>query len=194
MKPSRRQQRFDRARGEDWLRTLATHHPEAAHVIRELDKVLKQKQAVSRGEPKMIDSEKHFPPGEYYLGDLCYVLGQDQGTWDQICDALFAAYDRGEHATTLFLHETPVWLARTAYGDGVYYDAHGRGYAVDSGTIGLCPTSLCTATALAELDDTLGQVITMAHDFHPTWDHGVFSIGTVTIDTRGETTEEGERQ
>jgi hypothetical protein len=133
----------------------------------------------------------HFPRGEYWIGDLCYVLGQDQGTWDQIGDALCAAFNRGEHVATLFLRGTPVWLARTAYGDGVYSDQHGRSYAVDSGTIGLCSTSLCTATSLAELGDTLGQVITMPRNFHPTWDHGVFVIGTVTIDTRGEATEEG---
>jgi hypothetical protein len=70
MKPSRRQQRFDRARGEDWLNTLATRHPEAVQVIRELDRVLKQKQAVSTKEPCMpeliMPGGRRVNPDQFY--------------------------------------------------------------------------------------------------------------------------------
>jgi hypothetical protein len=112
MKPSRRQQRFDRARGEDWLNKLATHHPEAVQVIRELDRVLKQKQAVSTKEPCMAELSmpggRHVNPEQFYRHALAtakanhaYVEGtRSASTARQMArEALGEAYSSNSQAT-----------------------------------------------------------------------------------------------
>jgi hypothetical protein len=75
-------------------------------------------------------------PGEYYIGDLCYVLG------DNIYDNIFGGtgYEMGiytEKATgRTFL------VNSTAYGDGCYRGDDGNEFCVDAGIIGICSKSL----------------------------------------------------
>jgi hypothetical protein len=84
-----------------------------------------------------------------------------------------------------------VWMAGTAYGDGVYEDRQGRSYGVDSGTIGLMPVVLCSPRGLARTTlDELGHVITFPQGCEPRCDNGLFRIGHLTIDTRGTEEEE----
>ncbi len=77
-----------------------------------------------------------LPAGEYYIGDLCYVLG------DNVYDNIFGGtgYEMGiytEKATgRTFL------VGSTAYGDGEYPGSDGKKFAVDAGIIGICPKSL----------------------------------------------------
>jgi hypothetical protein len=71
--------------------------------------------------------------GKYYIGDLCYVLDDDE--WDEVCsiiikgnnffDGEFVLEDGREFA-----------IYSTAYGDGEYNDYYGNSYSVDSGSIG----------------------------------------------------------
>ena len=77
-----------------------------------------------------------IPAGTYYIGDLCYALGND------IYDNIFGGtgYCSGiyeEKATKrLFL------VAGTAAGDGMYPGSDGNEFAVDAGIIGICSSSL----------------------------------------------------
>lgn len=77
-----------------------------------------------------------IPAGTYYIGDLCYALGDD------IYHNIFGGtgYFSGiyeEKATKrIFM------LAGTAYGDGEYPGSDGNKFAVDAGIIGICSASL----------------------------------------------------
>ena len=74
-----------------------------------------------------------MPAGKYYIGDLCYVMSDDE--WEEFCsitidgnnvrDGEFQLGDGRRFATYT-----------TAYGDGVYHDQYGHSYSVDAGLIG----------------------------------------------------------
>jgi hypothetical protein len=74
-----------------------------------------------------------MPAGKYYIGDLCYVMTDEE--WDEFCsitidgqkviDGEFQLSDGRRFATY-----------GTAYGDGVYHDQYGHSYSVDAGLIG----------------------------------------------------------
>jgi len=74
-----------------------------------------------------------MPAGKYYIGDLCYVMTDEE--WEEYCtlttdgtkfvDGEFQFKDGRAFATY-----------GTKYGDGVYYDEYGFSYSVDSGGIG----------------------------------------------------------
>ena len=73
-----------------------------------------------------------MPAGRYYVGDLCYVMHPQ---WNEFCDLTIKDNKclDGEFELSngvKFAH------SRTAYGDGVYEDLHGREYHVDAGLIG----------------------------------------------------------
>ena len=66
--------------------------------------------------------------GEYYIGDLCYVMNDQE--WDEVCDnglcdGEFTLKDGRKFA-----------LYSTAYGDGVYPTSIGGSCCVDAGSIG----------------------------------------------------------
>ena len=74
-----------------------------------------------------------MPAGKYYVGDLCYVMSDDE--WEEFCsitidgnnvrDGEFQLGDGRRFATYC-----------TAFGDGVYHDQYGHSYSVDAGLIG----------------------------------------------------------
>jgi len=74
-----------------------------------------------------------MPAGKYYIGDLCYVMSDDE--WEEFCsitidgqkviDGEFQLSDGRRFATYC-----------TAFGDGVYHDQYGHSYSVDAGLIG----------------------------------------------------------
>ena len=77
-----------------------------------------------------------LPAGEYYIGDLCYVLG------DNVYDNIFGGtgYESGTYEEKgtgrVFV------VNSTAYGDGMYPGSDGNEFAVDAGIIGICSKSL----------------------------------------------------
>lgn len=126
-----------------------------------------------------------MPAGNYYVGDLCYVLHDE---WDEVCeltikgnrclDGEFVLKDGRRFATY-----------GTALGDGEYRDQYGKKYGVDAGLIG--------CILLSDVDQTNdsnflhgGQVIEFPYDFttqggradDPDWD-GVIRFGSVMIET-----------
>ena len=76
-----------------------------------------------------------LPGGRYWIGDLCYVMGNH---WDEVCDLLFA--DRSDNGCNQGIFQlkngTKFVMFNTAYGNGSYTDLDGRVYGVDSGSIG----------------------------------------------------------
>lgn len=126
-----------------------------------------------------------MPAGEYYIGDLCYVMTDEE--WNEFCsitidgmkciDGEFSLKDGRRFATY-----------GTAYGDGVYHDQYGHSYAVDAGLIGCILTKDIKAEKYENLLD-LGAVMTFDSSFvtsggrgEKDWE-GVIQFGHVMIET-----------
>jgi hypothetical protein len=116
--------------------------------------------------------------GKYYVGDLCYVLGD---RWDEVCDLIIK-----DHVCLDGVFElkdgTQFAIYGTAYGDGFYSDQYANGYPVDSGSIGCVLVDSITS---GELDESLGNVIDFDDDFTTSSDSGIIYIGEIEIDTEG---------
>jgi hypothetical protein len=117
-----------------------------------------------------------FPAGQYYVGDLCYVMYPE---WDELCDIMFSEDDYLEGELTV--QNKRIFLASTAYGDGNYADNVGRAYGVDSGSLGIIAVENIAESELPNLND--GHVIEFTTDFIVTAQHGRFNFGGILIDT-----------
>ena len=73
-----------------------------------------------------------MPAGEYYVGDLCYVMSD---RWDEFCNITISGNECMNGEFTL---SDGVRFASygTAHGDGLYEDNFGNEYPVDAGLIG----------------------------------------------------------
>ena len=119
-----------------------------------------------------------FEPGDYYVGDLCYVLRNE---WDEVCSLTIKEHSCLDGVFTL-ANGTKFATYGTAYGDGVYIDQKGHKYPVDAGLIG--------CVAVKDLDDNilkdnirLGNIIKFDKPFTTNEDQGVILIGNLSIDT-----------
>jgi len=120
-----------------------------------------------------------MPAGKYYVGDLCYVMDNDE--WHQVCactiqgekivDGEFELDDGRRFA-----------IYGTAYGDGEYYDQYGHTYSVDAGSIGCILMSDIRASKYDNLLD-LGAVQEFAEPFETGSHKGKLEFGHVLIDT-----------
>jgi len=124
-----------------------------------------------------VESQE-FAPGDYYVGDPCYVLTRPQ--WDavlkQCIDDTNQCYD-GE----FIVNCERMFMASTAYGDGGYRDNIGNEYGVDSGTLGVVPVSILNPQVLKKaIDDKLGIVKTMNSPFIAMSDNGVFELVSIS--------------
>jgi hypothetical protein len=119
--------------------------------------------------------------GEYYVGDLCYVLNDE---WDEVCRLLFAGRDdHGCNQGEFNLSDGRRFaIYNTAYGDGTYYDQNDRGYAVDAGSIGCI---LMEDIDLTHPDNFIsgGQQITFDQDFYTGKLDGKLMFHNVSIET-----------
>lgn len=121
--------------------------------------------------------------GKYYVGDLCYVLGD---RWDEVCDLIIVDHKCLDGEFEL-KDGTQFAIYGTKWGDGVYPDQHGNGYPVDSGSIGCVLVDDITE---GELDEGLGHIFDFDEYFHTGEESGVIQIGEIRIDTSGEEEEE----
>ena len=117
-----------------------------------------------------------FSPGKYYVGDLCYVLGD---RWDEFCELTIKGNECLDGGF-IMSDNTRFWTHGTAYGDGTYRDNFGREYGVDAGIIGV--------VSIDQIDDDPsciegGQVIEFDREFEPYYADGMFFIGNIQIDT-----------
>jgi hypothetical protein len=123
-----------------------------------------------------------MPAGKYYIGDLCYVMTDEE--WKEFCaitiqgnkcvDGEFEFGDGRRFATY-----------GTAWGDGEYYDQYGHTYSVDAGLIGCVLTSDIRAHKYDNLLD-LGAVLEFAETFETGSHKGQLVFGHVLIDTDPE--------
>ena len=104
-----------------------------------------------------------MPAGSYYVGDLCYVMTDDE--WTEFCeltingsvclDGEFTLADGRRFASY-----------STAYGDGEYPDQLGNSYPVDAGLIG-CIRLVDIGEDFRDriVPDKLGAIIDFPDDF-----------------------------
>jgi hypothetical protein len=124
-------------------------------------------------------------PVRYYVGDLCYVMGD---CWQDVC---LASWDEDFEGEGELADGRKFILFHTAYGDGQYNDQNGNPYSVDSGTIG--------AIRVEDIQDVAGLASTIESGLGHIFDFpaeidgidcysedGVINIYTVRIDTAGE--------
>ena len=126
-----------------------------------------------------------MPEGKYYIGDLCYVMSDEEGeefcsiTIDgmKVIDGEFQLKDGRRFATY-----------GTAYGDGVYHDQYGHSYSVDAGLIGCIKVEDIRAEKYENLLD-LGSIMEFDKSFvtsggrnEEDWE-GTIQFGHVMIET-----------
>ena len=121
-----------------------------------------------------------LPAGKYWIGDLCYILNEENGyDWGRVARLLIVS---GRSGGIFETQGVKFYIGRTLHGDGCYYDDEWdeNKYGVDSGTIG------CVLVDTVNGDWTptqLGHVHEIKEEFEPHCDNGLFNIGHVRIDT-----------
>jgi len=119
--------------------------------------------------------------GEYYVGDLCYVLHDE---WDEVCNLLFSGRDgHGCNQGELNLADGRRFaIYSTKYGDGLYRDQNDREYSVDAGSIGCI---LLQDIDLNHPDNFIGdgQSITFDQDFYTGELDGKIMFHDISIET-----------
>jgi len=104
-----------------------------------------------------------LPAGRYLIGDLCY-----QGEiWEEICGRDHGVTEDGRHFACMF----------TKWGDGEYPDQDGRGFMVDSGTIGVIQYDGPSTS------DSMGRSYVFPEPFEVYSEDGLLVFGEVRIQT-----------
>lgn len=122
-----------------------------------------------------------FTPGEYFVGDPCYLFGHDPIDSKRWMDLL----EDSNYFKNYYGQVDGVWVVAmpTAYGDGTYVDNFGREYGVDAGLIGITPAKFFPVEKGAMY---AMHKITFDVSFDVWDDTGVLHFGNVIIDTVGE--------
>ena len=132
---------------------------------------------LDRELPSQVDSNVYtMPAGRYWLGDLCYVLGDED---DELWEEFIANEHWNGRDVAAALDGHPTVALNTAYGDGVYTSTTGEVFGVDAGIIG------AVAWELADPEGhSLGFERTFEEDFLMYRDRwGVIHIGSMEIPT-----------
>lgn len=124
---------------------------------------------------------EQLPAGEFYVGDLCYVLHAE---WDEVCDLLFAGRDDHGCNQGLFTLKDgrKFVMFNTAHGDGMYFDNRGRQYSVDAGSIG-CILSSDIDLEHEDNDTDGGQIYKFTQAFNCECEDGMMRFSNLQIDT-----------
>jgi len=124
----------------------------------------------------------NFKAGKYYVGDLCYVINNEN--WEILGKKTNWFQDDEQFE----FKEKTVFFARTAHGDGRFYDRNDYEYSVDAGLIGVIPFDIIDKNE----EGRGGQVIEFANDFIVYEEDGKFHIGSIMIDTSEDEDEDDE--
>jgi hypothetical protein len=110
---------------------------------------------------------KLFKAGEYYIGDLCYVLSDDH--FDDVLDGTGYLGNKMKES-----EEFPIFAVNHC-DDGKYKDDFGREYSVDSGTIGIVQAELIDNISVG------GHIIEFESDFKVGLENDHFICGHIKI-------------
>lgn len=123
-----------------------------------------------------------MPAGDYYIGDLCYVMHEE---WDEVCELFFAGRnDHGCNQGKFKLKDGREFVAfNTRYGDGTYNDQYGNYYFVDAGLIGAIKVADIREPTDAWFPSNGTNILTFGSDFTCHSDGSKLTFGLTTIDT-----------
>lgn len=143
---------------------------------------------IKRNDMKTEELISHLPAGDYYVGDLCYVLGDrggNQDWWSAFVKWMFDGDPSGrQHEGPIVYDGIPLSFHGTRHGDGMFYDQEGRNYPVDAGMIGVVSCEELSPS----FKNRLGNIVTFDEPFDTDYQDGVIRIGHLVIDTDGEMT------
>ncbi len=125
-----------------------------------------------------------MPAGQYYIGDLCYVMHPE---WDEFCNITIDAQHRCLNGKFTLKDGRSFVTMNTAYGDGEYPASNGAKLGVDAGLIGCIRVD---DIAVAERENIhLGTVVDFPSDFACYSIDGTLTFGHIYI-TTGDTDDE----
>ena len=123
-----------------------------------------------------------MPAGQYYIGDLCYVMHDE---WDEACALFFPTNQSGRGVEGEFRLRDGRQFASfgTAFGDGEYYDNMGDSHCVDSGSIGCIRVTDIRDDTYSNIE-SLGSVVEFKEPFEvEKVGRGLLKFGHVEIET-----------
>jgi hypothetical protein len=102
-----------------------------------------------------------LPAGIYYIGDLCFVLSDEE--WNELISLTIKGENiiEGEHS---FSDGRKFAIHPTKFGDGVYTDQYGESYCVESGSLGCILLSDIKHRKLFDFK-SLGVIVEITGDF-----------------------------
>jgi len=118
--------------------------------------------------------------GEYYIGDPCYILDEDQ--YDTLlCETEFFMQGSVDRGGVMFDKASRKYFSvfSTKYGDGVYRGNNGFSYGVDAGCIACIPVEMVSEPRY----DTDVTAVQFDHDFEVRYEDGLIVFGDVIINT-----------
>lgn len=115
-----------------------------------------------------------YPPGKYYVGDLCYFKAID---WGEFCRKTIV--DRKCLYGDFEVSGRTTWHHGTKHGDGCFESNTTQYFAVDAGLIGICP--VVEGDVLPKGSEWL--VYEFKESFTPKYEDGTFYIGDLIIYT-----------
>ena len=121
--------------------------------------------------------------GEYYVGDLCYVMSDEE--WEEVCRLTIVGQKCISGEFTM-ADGRRFAMYNTRWGDGIYQDKNYKKYSVDSGTIGCIKVEDIKYDKYGERLDTLGNIYKFDFDFVSSVNEGLIQFGRVLIDTDPE--------
>lgn len=119
-----------------------------------------------------------MPSGEYYVGDLCYVM---HDRWDELCN-LTIQDNKVLNGEFTLSDGTRFALFSTMYGDGCYEDQIGNQYPVDAGLIGCILLKDISPSEMENIKH--GKVHVFPQYFTPIEEDGVIVFHKIRIDTK----------
>jgi len=124
-----------------------------------------------------------MPAGKYYIGDLCYVMTDEE--WGQVC-ALTApkmgTWGKSTQGEFELADGRRFACYDTKWGDGTYYDELGHSYSVDAGIIGCILLEDIKANKYDNLLD-LGAIVEFDEPFVTSEHTGLIQFGYIIIET-----------
>lgn len=115
----------------------------------------------------------NLPPGDYYVGDPCYVIDP----WDEWLEVFLDHTD--DYGVIANFRGEPCFVAYTKHGDGAYRGDPSGFFLVDSGTIACIPLEILT-----EVDEAGGEIWTFESEFEASRDdEGTFHLDDLKIYT-----------
>ena len=123
-----------------------------------------------------------MPAGNYYIGDLCYVM---RDVWEEFCDLTISGHEclSGEFQ----LKDGRRFATySTKYGDGLYRTNTGDNLSVDAGLIGcILVSDITDPEATPAAIKSLGMTYEFGTDFitDGSRDTGTIQFGRVIVET-----------